>query len=321
MAAMHAAALDACAMAQDNVLAESLVYELPDPFDHIGRRVADQPPLARVSFERARGIDQQDTTALRGLADAEDRQAGDSARTEDLFRQVLTQEPHDAQSHVRLVGVLLAAGRPRAAIEAYESAAVAVTGVLDDASVAKRLLIPIARDAIAAGNLPLASRAASAARQTISAPEALELDRLVNALVETLEYGEFVGPDRLGTAWWRSPEVLADLDKNRCRLVRWLAARAEEINGTKLTLHCADVVLPPNLDERPPRIWTGIELEELEALSLDDLPDVLPGAILEIGFYGELDAEGSTVVRLIHLHDITLPESDLPLDRYTVAAT
>jgi len=65
-----------------------------------------------------------------------------------------------------------------------------------------RLCVPVVRVAVVAGDLPLASRAAVTARGALGVDEAHELDRLVEGLVETLEYGEFVAPHRLGTRWW-----------------------------------------------------------------------------------------------------------------------
>lgn len=315
-AAATGAALDASAMAQDPALVEDLTAEVPDPFDHIGRRSARDPVRSHSAFARARSIDELDATALRGLADADDRQAVDAARVEQLFRLVVKLEPQDVESHVRLMGVLLAAGRPQAAIEAFDAAAATLAGLLDEDLLAERLLVPVARMAIAAGHLPLASRAAAAARGAARVEDAKELDRMVEALVEALEYGEFVAPHRLGTRWWQTPDVLADFDSGRRPLSRWLAARVEAVDESSATMHYADVSMPSAVEQRPARFWTTMTLHDMRRLSLDRLPDPLPSTILEIGIYGDGERDGSTVIRVAAAEPIVLPAATLPLDRY-----
>lgn len=225
--------------------------------------------------------------------------------------------PQDAETHVRLINVLLAAGRPQAALRAFDEAAAILAGALDDDALTQRMLLPVARAAVAAGHLPLASRAAAAARETLSTDEARELDRLVEALVETLEYGEFVGASRLGTQWWQRPAMLADFDAEHRPLSRWLAARVDEVDASAgVTLHYADVLMPVDPETRPERAWTTMALDNLERLSLDELPELLLGTILEVGIYGDGEANGSFVVRLVDSEPIVLPESDLRLDRF-----
>jgi tetratricopeptide (TPR) repeat protein len=309
-----AAALDACAMAQDDQLAAELTDDVPDPYDHVGRGSAHDLLRSHSAFDRARRIDQNDATALRGLADSEDRQAVDPAHVEELFRRVVELEPQDAPSHRRLVGVLLAAGRPQAAVDAFEQAAGALVGVLDENHFADDLLLPVARLAVAAGNLPLAARAATVACRTIELPEVREVDRLVAALIEAIEYGEFVAPQRLGTCWWKEPQLLGDFDFDHRPLTRWLAARVDGIDGDDASIHYADVSV--SAQQRPERYWTSIAIDGLRVLSLDALPDPLPGAILEVGIYGDQVGPESTVVRVAETEEIVLPEPALSLDRY-----
>ncbi len=314
--AARSAAIDACAMAEDDALIEADEGELPDPYDHVGHRSAHDLSRGRVAYEHARLIDEEDATALRGLADADDRDGTDAEQVEQLYRRVVALEPRDAGSHVRLIGVLLAMARPQAAGEAFDEAVRVLAGVLDEHDLAERLCVPVARTAVAAGHLPLASQAAVLARGSLSVSEAQELDRLVEGLVETLEYGEFVAPHRLGTRWWIEPELLAELDVDRRPLSRWLAARVDAVDATDATVHYADVLLPVAPDQRPERAWTTISLADLLQLSRDRLPDPLPGAILEVGVYGDGQKEGSTVVRVARAEPVLLPEAELPLDRY-----
>jgi hypothetical protein len=234
-----------------------------------------------------------------------------------MFRHVVQLEPQDVDSHVRLVGVLLAASRPQAAMEAFSTAAAAVAGTLDENALAERLFAPIARTAVAAGHLALASRATAAARGAVGSADAKELDRLVEALVETLEYGEFVAPHRLGTRWWERTQMLSDFDSEARPLSRWLAARVDGVDGPDVTLRYADVMLPHDSGRRPERFWTTMATDDLQRLSLDELPDPLPGTILEIGIYGDGAEDGSTVVRVADSEPIALPHAALPLDRYT----
>jgi hypothetical protein len=313
--AAHAALIDACAIAQDDSLAEGLTDDIPDPYDHIGRRSAEDPIRSRSAFGRARVIDEEDATALRGLADAEDREAVNAAKAEALFRRVLVLEPQDVSSHIRLIDVLLSCGRPQAALDAFNDAA-GHLDALDDAGLAEQLLLPVARTAIAAGDLALASRAASAARTSLSRVEARELDRLVEALVETLEYGEFVRPHRLGTRWWTAPEMLSDFDGDGHSLGRWLAGRIDSVLDEEASIHYADVPVPADPNHRPERSWTTISLDDLRAISTDELPATLEGTILEIGVYGDGERNGSTVARVAESEDIDLPDARLPLDRY-----
>jgi hypothetical protein len=317
-AAARAAALDACAMAGDDALVERVDKELPDPYDHVGDRAADDPNRSRSAYEHARLVDEDDATALRGLADAEDRGGTDAAKVERLLCRALSLEPQDADSHVRLVGVLLAAGRPQAAGEAFDDAVRVLSGVLDEDDLARRLCVPVASVAIAAGDLPLASRAAVAVRGALGVDEAQELDRLVEGLVETLEYGEFVAAHRLGTRWWMAPELLSDFDVEHRPLSRWLAARVDAVEDEAATVHYADVVLPVAPDRRPQRAWTTLGLADLRRLSLDELPVPLPGAILEVGVYGDGRQHGSTVVRVVVGEPVRLPEPGLSLDRYVL---
>jgi hypothetical protein len=315
-AAARAAALDACAMAGDDALVKRVDEELPDPYDHVGDRAVDEPSRSRPAYEHARLVDEDDATALRGLADAEDRDGTDAAKVEQLLRHVLALEPQDVESHVRLVNVLLAAGRPQAAGEAFDGAVRVLSGVLDEDELARRLCVPVTRVAIAAGDLPLASRAAVAARGALGVEEAQELDRLVGGLVETLEYGEFVAAHRLGTRWWTAPELLSGFDVEHRPLSRWLAARVDAVENEAATIHYADVVLPVAPDQRPERAWTTLALADLRRMSLDVLPDPLPGTILEVGVYGDGRQRGSTVVRVVRGEPVRLPEPGLSLDRY-----
>lgn len=181
-----------------------------------------------------------DASALRSLADEDDRQGIDASRVEQLFRLVVKLEPQDVDSHVRLVGVLLAAGRPQAAIQAFDAAAAPLAELLNKDLLAERLLVPVARMAIDAGHLPLASRAARAARGA----DGKELARMVEALVEALEYGEFVVPHRLGTRWWQTPDMLAKFDSLHRPLSRWLAARVEEVDEASATMRVQRCVMP-----------------------------------------------------------------------------
>jgi hypothetical protein len=316
-AVAEAARLDACALSQDEADAAGLSDEMPDPYDHIGRRIKRDPIRSRAAFDRARLIDATDATALRGLAAAEDRQGDDPAQVEQLVRNVLDLEPQDDRSHVRLVALLLATGRPEAASKAFDDAAATLSGILSEDDLINRLLLPIARTAVAAGQLQLASRAAAAARDSGSrSREAREVDRLVRALVEALEYGEFVIPERLGTRWWLHPVTLSDFDTSRRPLTRWLAARVESADDTSVTLHYADVVLVGVGDAPPSRAWTTMDRDDLRRLCLDELDSSLDGTILEIGIYGDGERVGSTVIRAPEIPIVTLPTGDLPLDRY-----
>jgi len=323
-AAARAAALDACAMTGEDALVERVTgespepHELPDPYDHVGEMTAKSPAHSRPAYEHARRVDADDATALRGLADAEDRQGTDAATVEQLLREVLVLEPRDAASRIRLVGVLLAAGRPAAAGEAFNDAVSVLSGVLDEEALARQLCVPVARVAIVAGDLPLASRAAIAARGALGVSEARELDRLVEGLVETLEYGEFVAARRLGTRWWMAPELLSDFDVEHRPLSRWLAARVDAVEDEIATVHYADIVLPAAPDRRPERAWTTLGLADLRRLSLDELPDPLPGTILEVGVYGDVQQRGSTVARVVGGEPVCLPEPGLSLDRYVL---
>lgn len=326
-ATARAAALDACAMTGEDALVERVTdelpepYELPDPYDHVGDMAVRDPARSRPAYEHARLLDADDETALRGLADAEDRKGTDAAMVEQLLRQVLVLEPRDVASHVRLNGVLLAVGRPQAAGEAFDDAARVLDGVLGEDELARRLCAPVARVAIAAGDLPLASRAVVTARGALDVDETKELDRLVEGLVETLEYGEFVAARRLGAQWWTAPELLSSFDAERRPLSRWLAARVDVVEDGAATLHYADVVrsgVPPA--GRPERAWTTLALTELRRLSLDDLPDPLPGTILEVGVYGDGQDQGSTIVRVVKSQSMRLPDTQLSLDRFVRAA-
>lgn len=315
-AAARAAALDACAMAGDDALVERVDEELPDPYDHVGSRVAGEPNRSRLAYEHACLVDEDDATALRGLADAEDSEGIDAAKVERLLRHVVALEPLDVGSHVRLVGVLLAAGRPHAAGEAFDDALRGLSGVLEEEELARRLCVPVVRVAVVAGDLPLASRATVTTRGALGVEEAQELDRLVEGLVETLEYGEFVVADRLGTRWWTAPELLSDFDVEHRPLSRWLAARVDTVEDEAATIHYADVLLPAVPDQRPVRAWTTLALADLLRMSLDELPDPLPGTILEVGVYGDGWQRGSTVVRVVRGEPVRLPEPGLSLDRY-----
>jgi hypothetical protein len=315
-AAARAAALDACAMAGDDALVERVDEELPDPYDHVGSRVASEPNRSRLAYEHACLVDEDDATALRGLADAEDGEGIDAAKVERLLRHVVALEPRDVGSHVRLVGVLLAAGRPHAAGEAFDDALRGLSGVLEEEELARRLCVPVVRVAVVAGDLPLASRAAVAARGALGVEEAQELNRLVEGLVETLEYGEFVTDDRLGTRWWMAPELLSDFDVEHRPLSRWLAARVDTVEDEAATIHYADILLPAVPDQRPERAWTTLALADLRRMSLDELPDPLPGTILEVGVYGDGAQRGSTIVRVVRGEPVRLPEPGLSLDRY-----
>jgi hypothetical protein len=317
-ALVRAALVDACSMAQDDALADGLMAEVPDPYDHIGRRSAEEPRRSRSAFQRAAAIDEYDATALRGLADAEDREAVDAAKTERLLRRVLGLEPQDIDSHIRLIDVLLAAGRPQAAVEAFNDAASRLAGVFDDRELTERLFVPAARVALPAGNLVLASRAASAARESLPAGEARELDRLVRGLIEALEYGEFVPARRLGTTWWTAPEILADVDAGGRPLTRWLAARVDEVAGREASLNYADISIPADEVQRPERAWTTVPIADLKKISHDKLPAAadLPGTLLEIGIYGDDESAGSTIARVAEQDEIELPHGDLSLERY-----
>lgn len=321
-AAAHLMALDACAMAGDDALVERLDGAMPDPYDHVGDRLARSPVLDREpsrslpAYERARDVDGRDATALRGIAAAEDRDGTDAVKVEQLLRQVLEFEPQDVDSHVRLIGVFLAVGRPEAAGVAFDHAARTLAGMLDEHDLAEQLYVPVSRTAVAAGQLSLASRAAVAAHGALRVREAQELDRLVEGLVETLEYGEFVAPHRLGGAWWMRPEALAEFDSGRRPLSRWLAARVDAVDDAGVAIHYADVVLPVASDRRPERAWTTIACADLRRLCLDELPPQLPGTILEIGVYGDGEQDGSTVIRVVRAELASLPEPTLPLGRY-----
>jgi hypothetical protein len=319
-ASARVAALDACAMAQDEGLAQGLVDDLPDPYDHIGREAALDAQRSRAAFGHALRIDGDDATAIRGIAEVADSGAVSVEATEHLFRRVIELEPYDVTSHYRLIAVLLAAGRPKAAVAAFDATTATCSGALSDEQLANRFLIPVARVAVAAGNLVLASRAISLARTNIPSTEAQELDRLINALVETLEYGEFVGPQRLGTSWWVQPEVLADFDYARRPLTRWLAARIDGANLETVTVHYADIALPADPERVPERSWMEMPLSNLQWFVQDELPAELPGTILEIGVYGDGMDDGSTVVRVVDVELVQLPEPALPVDRYLLSA-
>jgi hypothetical protein len=314
-AAAQASALDACAMAESHSLAEGLAGDLPDPYDHIGSSASHDPARSRAAFGVARGIDASDATAIRGLADAEDRAAVNAAEVELLFRRAVELEPSDPDTHVRLIGVLLASGRPQAAIEAFVDATVLAVAPSEQALV-ERLFKPVVELAIAGGNLPLASRASIAARETSGAAAIEQIDQLVEGLIEALEYGEFVSQSRLGTEWWPEPELLAAFDEERHALSRWLAARVDSVDGEEVALHYADVELPSEPGVRPPRAWTTMSTSTLGELSVDQLPPDLPGTILEIGIYGDGEHAGSTLIRVVRNSDLTLTDPSLPVDRY-----
>lgn len=315
-AAARAAALDACAMAQDESLADGLVEDIPDPFDHIGREAVPDSQRSRAAFGRALRIDEDDATAIRGMADIADREALDIAAVEGLFRKALELEPQDANTHYRFVALLLAAGRPQAAVDAFDTAASMCSGILSDEQLVERLLLPVTRAAVAAGQLGLASRAVALAPPDVS-DGTRQLNQLVGALVESLEYGEFVAPHRMGTPWWLRPQVLADFDSEHRVLTRWLAARIDDATADRVTLHYADITVPADRDRAPERAWLEMPFSNLRSLSHDEIPGDPRGLILEIGVYGDGVENGSTVVRVVDVEPVAIPDVELDIDRYT----
>lgn len=314
--AAEAALLDACAMAEDVGLTGGLVGETPDPYDHIGQR-ATHSSRSRPAFARANAVDARDALALRGLANAEDVDGIDPDSAEGLFREALGAEPQDASTIVRLVGVLLAAGRPEAAEDAFADGASALEDVFEQSDVATDLCVPTAKAAIIAGNLPLAMRALSAAVAASDTDIVRDLQRLVKGFIESLEYGEYVTSYRLGTEWWTAPQTLSDYDADGRERSRWLAARVDSVVDGEVTLLYADVLTgSAGNGTRPPRSEMRMALKQLEELSQDILPDPLVGTILEVGIYGRGAGNESTHIRVVESVAPTIPTQGLPVDRY-----
>jgi len=309
-------------MAGEPHLAAETGEDLPDPFDHVGEHArGDDPIISRLAFEMAQATDADDATALRGLAGIADALAENPAEVELLLRSVVRLEPADLSNHVRLIGMLLANGRPHAAEEAFDYAVSLATSEPDRVVVVSDLLAPTVADAVAHGNLPLAIGAAHLAGELEESPRTDQLRRLATGLVEAIEYGEFVTVDRLGTPWWKRPAVLAGLHGG-LRRTRWLAARVDTVRSGIAHVHYADVM---DGQRRPEdRSWLELPVERLGSLSEDLLPEPLPGAILEIGLYGneptqEGDPEQIVVVRVLPNPNPTLPRSALRADRYARA--
>jgi hypothetical protein len=310
---------DCAAMAEEVELAQGTDAQLPDPFDLVGQRTrAEAQGTSRQAFSRAYAADSDDATALRGLAGLSDQAGTDAVSTENLYRRVIEMEPADFASRAKLIGVLLATAQPEAAEIAFESASEIATQRPVPPEALNELLLPVAREAIAYGNLPLAIRCVRLAAEVVDSPLAAHLRDLAEGMVEAVEYGEYVAVHRMGTPWWERPSSLADTHQGQPR-TRWLAARVDAVEAGVAHIQYAEV---STTDAAPAdRSWLDLSLEELAGLSEDHLPEPLIGGILEIGLYqaadGTDDADEAVVIRVPGNADPAFPVSLLPVDRYT----
>jgi tetratricopeptide (TPR) repeat protein len=262
-------------------------------------------------FREAVSWDADDDYAHHYLAFNLDRQGKDAATVEGHYAAAIELNPENSWWHARYVVFLAHRGRIGDARSCWDDALVAlrVAERASDRFLFETLHLWVAEALLDRGELGFAREVLDQIPDWARRSDVLAaygpLRRRLAALTEAARNGALVPAHRLGSRWWEEgPELLQDKlgEDGDLHLVRWLAARIEDIDQDGVHLRAAD--LEPRQEAFPDVGRSVLDLEVFLRLCRDEerAREMRPGWHAEIGVYASRSRPDRGTTTVIRLH-------------------
>lgn len=220
-----------------------------------------------------------------------DVQAEGTTEVEEHYPKAIELEPHTPWWHSRWICYLITRGQARAAERAWDEAldalALAPPGGNAPAYAYEGLHVWVARLLLHRGQLDFAERVLESIPADVRESHVglRALKRRLGVLLESRKRHAFLPGPLLHPNWWKERPALLQL-QDRGKLVRWIAARVDEVDlqDRVLRLDGAEVVVDRN--EEPAIRALEVTFKEFDRWNPDEAARSLSaGRFLEVGVY------------------------------------